>query len=252
MAVYLGSNKVGINFITEKPDDQYGFLKNSQLIKTVTYDLPLSSTNFSSLTPTTSSQNLTLPTSPYTTTAGTSVTIARIGENFDGTIINRAEHDYVIMSEGYWTYTFTQSEATMNTMIHGVKSGMCRDYQEGSYYGISSAGQLNTTSSTTSTYCTSQCLLLYRKTNGTYASTSTYGINTTNTTGSFNSSGGKDYIDLKIASVSIRAHDSYFPVAAMQYIDPTKTTLHFIFKIYEGDKSVISTIYSTAYNYLAI
>lgn len=252
MSVYLGLNKVGPSFTTEKPDDQYGFLKNSQLIKTVTYDLPLSSTNFSSLTPTTSNQNLTLPTTVYTTTAGTSIVVARVGEDYDGTIINRTNYDYVIISEGYWTYAFTQSAETMNTMIHGIKTGMCRDYQEGSYYGISSTGQLNATSSTTGTYCTNQCVTLYRKTNGTYASTSSYGITTSGTTGGFSTSNGKDYINLSVASVAIRAHASYFPVEAMQYIDPANTTLHFVFKIYQGDKSVISTIYKTAYDYIAL
>ena len=84
MAVYLGLNQVGIANLIEKPDDQYGFLKNSQLIKTVTYDLLLSNTDFSSLTISTTSQNLTLPATTYSN-AGTSITVDRVGEAYDGT-----------------------------------------------------------------------------------------------------------------------------------------------------------------------
>lgn len=252
MAVYLGSNKVGPSFTTEKPDDQYGFLKNSQLIKTVTYDLPLSSTNFSSLTISTTSQNLTLPATTYTTTPSTTITVAKSGEDYDGIIIDRANHDYVVIGEGYWTYVYTQNEATMNTMIHGIKSGMCKDSQTGWYYQINTDGTLKTTPSFTSGYCTGQCYHLYRKVNGQYATISTYGINVTGASASFSTSNNKDYIDFTLGSATVRAHASYFPVDAMNYIDPNNMTLHFIWKVYEGDKNVVSTIYKTVYNYIAL
>lgn len=251
MAVYLGLNQVGIANLIEKPDDQYGFLKNSQLIKTVTYDLLLSNTNFSSLTISTTNQGLTLPATDYSN-AGTSIIVDRIGEAYDGTIINRNEHDYVVLCKGYWTYAFTVNEATINTLIHGVKTGICRDFQAGKYNTINTAGTLNATNTFGTAYLASSAVLLYRKVNGQYATATNTGIYTTSQTASFAAASGQDYCNLLLGGLGVKASASYFPVDAMNYIDPANTTLHFIWEIYEGDKNIYSTIYQTAYNYVAL
>lgn len=249
MGIYLGSNPVGTTIMVEKPDDQYGFLKNSKLIKTVTYDLPLSDTNFSSLTLSTTAQTLTLPATDYTT-AGTNVTVDRIGADYDGTIIDQYNPNiaYVAICEGYWTYAYTATDATMDTMIHGIKTYTCRDAQPYKYHNIANDGTANTSWSTSLTYCTSCCQTLYKKVNGTYAATSSVGIYCTSQSISLSS----NYIGISLSSVQVKGSDSYFPVTAMQYIDPNNTILHFIWKIYEGEKNVANLVYQTVYNNLVL
>ena len=77
---------------------------------------------------------------------------------------------------------------------------------------------------------------------GIYGSTSPASISTTN---------GKDYMDLKHGSVYVKYNDSYFPLAALQALNPTNTIFTITWEIYEGDKSMYSHIYDTAYSLAA-
>lgn len=250
MAIYLGTNKVDMAGL--QPGNQLGYMGNSKLIAEKTFSFLLSNTNYSSLTISTTAQTLTLPATTYTTSPSTSINVFRVGEDYDGTIIEKDLHDYVCIGEGQIEYAYTQSDSVMNGLVHGIKTSTCRDYQYGKHYTISSTGELSTSKSYGGTYLTSQALLLYKKTDGTYATTSTYGIYTTSCPIISYVDAAKDYLNLQLSSISVRAHATYFPVDVMNYIDPTKTTLTFTWHIYEGDSNVFSRIYQTAYDNAAL
>lgn len=250
MAIYLGTNKVDMAGL--QPGNQLGYMGNSKLIAEKTFSFPLSNTNYSSLTISTTSQNLTLPATTYTTSPSTTINVFRIGENYDGTIIDRDLYDYVCIGEGKIEYAYTQSDSVMNGLVHGIKTGTCRDYHYGKYYTISNTGELSTSKSYGGSYVTGQAVLLYKKTDGTYAATTSYGIYSTSTPVISYVDATKDYFNLQVGSVSVRAHATYFPVDAMNYIDPTNTILTFTWHIYAGDSNVYSRIYQTAYNNAAL
>jgi len=250
MAIYLGTNKVDVTGL--QPGNQLGYMGNSKLIAEKTFSFPLSDTNYSSLTVSTTSQTLTLPATTYTTSPSTSITIFRIGEDYDGTIIDRDLYDYVCIGEGKIEYAYTQSDSVMNGLIHGIKTGICKDYQYGKNYTISNTGELNTSKSYGGSYITCQTVLLYKKTDGTYSTTTSYGVYSNNTPTISYTNASKDYFNLQVSSISVRAHASYFPVDAMNYIDPTNTILTFTWHIYAGDSNAYSRIYQTAYGNAAL
>ena len=67
MAIYLGTDKVRLS------GTNGGYGLNGRLLLTKTYSINLGQTNYSSLTPSTTSQNLTLPATTYSTSGGTYV-----------------------------------------------------------------------------------------------------------------------------------------------------------------------------------
>ena len=100
MALYLGTNKVGII----GPND--GFLINGRLLVQKDYTINLGQTNYSELTISTTSQNLTLPATTYTTTPSTTIICYRIGANYDGTIVDFNTFDYVGFVECVIEYNY--------------------------------------------------------------------------------------------------------------------------------------------------
>lgn len=250
MAIYLGTNKVDLAGL--QPGNQLGYMGNSKLIAEKTYSFNLGQTNYSSLTVSTTSQTLTLPATTYTTSPSTSINVFRVGEDYDGIIIDRELHDYVSIGEGKIEYAYTQPDNVMNSLVHGIKTSMCRDYQYGKHYTVSSTGELNTSKNYGGSYFSGQAVLLYKKTDGTYSTTTSYGIYSTSTPVIAYVDATKDYLNLQLSSISVRAHATYFPVDAMNYIDPTNTILTFTWHIYEGDSNVFSRIYQTAYGNAAL
>ena len=92
MAIYLGTNEVSF------AGPNGGFMLNGRLIATKEYEFKLSDTNYSSLTISTTAQTLTLPATTYSS-ASTSIICYRLGQDYDGTVINLYNHDYVIFFE---------------------------------------------------------------------------------------------------------------------------------------------------------
>ena len=252
MAIYLGTNKINISGL--QPGNQAGYMNNAKLLVKKEYNFPLSNTNYGDLTISTTAQTLTLPATTYTTSPATTITVFQLGEDYDGTIIDTTEHDYVLIATGEIEYKYTVNDNTINTLIHGVKTGICRDQQFGKYHPIlADTGHLNTTWTANNSYCTSQAVLLYKKVNGTYASTTSTGVYFgTGITSSISTSSGKQYMQLKLGSVSAKAHASYFPVDAMNYIDTTNTIIKCTWYVYEGDYGVYSRIYQSAYELAAL
>ena len=244
MALYLGTNKVGII----GPND--GFLINGKLLVKKDYTINLGQTNYSELTISTTSQNLTLPATTYTTTPSTTITCYRIGANYDGTIVDFNTFDYVGFVECVIEYNYGTND--VSSVIHGIRTSYTRDFQEGKYrQGInSSTGQLTTTISKNSSYITAVTPILYQKTDGTYGMTTAQGIyhnGTSNITWSTSS----NYIDLKLGTICVKANDSYCPVSSLELINPAATTVKMTWYIYEGNKSMYGNIFTRGYELAA-
>ena len=241
MALYLGTDKVDII----GPND--GFMTNGRLIAKKEYEVKLSDTNFSSLTPSTTAQALTLPATAYSS-AGTSVTCFKLGADYDGTIIDVYNHDYIVFYENVVDFVYSSS---VSGTIHGIRTVYTRDVQHGRYYGSvsSSTGELVAAlTATGSTYLTSRAVLLYQKANNQYAtSTTAYGIYVAPTPATFGAANNKGYINLNLASASVRGHASYFPVDAISKIDATNTKIKNTWYVYEGDKSMYGQIFGRAH-----
>lgn len=246
MAIYLGTNRVS------PAGTNGGFMLNGRLIATKTYDIKLSDTNFSSLTPSTTAQSLTLPATTYTTTASTTVTCHRIGEAYGGPPIDPNNHDYVVFYEAVIDLVYSSSVAGT---IHGIRSIYTRDFHHGRSHRTidSTTGQLTTALNLTGTsYITSATLLLYQKADNTYAiSTTNYGVYVSPTPAAISNTSGVYYLNLNVGGASVRAHDSYFPVEAIQAINPTNTIIKSTWYIYEGDKSMYGQIYDRGYQLVA-
>lgn len=238
MGIYLGTNEVSL-----AGTNGNGFMVNGRPIATKTYTLKLSDTNFASITASTATTTLTLPATSYTTTASTTITCFKLGPDGDGTPIDLVAHDYVVFFEAVTNYNYS---TTVAGTIHGIKSVFTRDAQGGRYHSsvIANTGALNTTTATYSnTYTTNTSKLLYQKADNTYAVYSTnYGFYCNPTPVQFGRTNNRSYIELRLASVCIRGNDSYFPVTAINALNPTNTTMTCTWYVYEGDKSIVGQV----------
>lgn len=242
MAIYLGTNQVGVN-TNFNPN---GYLKNGRLLTTKTYSFNLGQTNFSSITPTTSTQNLTLPATDYSS-AGTSITCIRVGQTYDGTIIDRTAHDYYIFRQYIINYNYGNNN--VSGTIHPIRGAGGYDYIYGHYCsGVdSSTGIATDTYSYSSTTTTSITPMLYQKADNTYAITTSQGIYGGASAASYTNDSNGAYFNLSFSSFYVKYNNSYCPLAALQAINPSNTIVTITWYIYEGDESLYSKIY-TAYD----
>lgn len=246
MAIYLGTNKVSL----AGPHETY--LMNGHLLTKKSYNFNLSQTNYSSLTISTTAQSLTLPTTTYTTTAGTTMTCFRLGEDYDGTGIDRNNHDYVIFME--CVINFNYGSNNMNSKIRGIRSSYARDYQEGKYRNsiISTTGELNTTYTKNYSNITSCTPFLYQKADNTFALTTSQGIyHSGSTIASFGTTNNKTYLNLNCGAFSVKGNDTYCPVSTLNLINPAQTQIQVTWYVYEGDRSMYTNIYDRAYELVA-
>ena len=247
MAIYLGENEVQYTGLAG------GYMVNGKLLTSKTYTFNLGQTNYGSLTPSTTAQNLTLPATTYTASPAATIVCFRLGENYDGTIINRDEHDYVVFSQV--KIDFNYGTNNVNSTIHGVRFAYARDNQEGKYRaGINaSTGNLTSTYTKNAGNVTTSSILLYQKADNTYAfraaAVGIFGA----PDATFNSGGtpAKDYIDLRCTAFKVQGNATYFPVEALTALNPANTTITVTWQVYEGDKSSYSNIINTAYELAA-
>ena len=221
MAIYLGTDKIS------NAGTNGGYMINGRLLTTKTYTFNLGQTNYSSLTPTTSAQALTLPATTYTANPSASVTCLRVGENYDGTIIDRNNHDYVIFC--YLTIDYDYGSNNVASTIHGIRSGYARDFQAGKYRNSvnSSTGILTNTYNKSYSYISSTTVLLYQKANDTYAinggANGIYGTCSVSTAS--DGTPAKEYFNLICGSFNVKANASYCPVEALSAINPAGTII---------------------------
>lgn len=245
MALYLGTNEVGL------AGPFGGYMINGRLIAEKTYSFNLGQTNYSSLTPTTTAQALTLPATTYTINASTSVQVIRIGQDFDGTIIDRNTHDYVVFC--YVVINYNYGNNNVSSAPHIIRSVYGRDFQGGKYRNTinSSNGQLNDTYTKGSSYITSATSFLYQKADGTYAiTTGTQGIYG-QASASVTTAGGHDYFYIQASGFSVKANDSYCPVDSLTAINPANTIITISCEVYEGDRSSYTNIYDKIFQLAA-
>jgi hypothetical protein len=247
MALYLGNNQISL------AGTNGGFGLNGHLLLTKTYSINLGQTNYSSLTPSTTSQNLTLPATTYSTSGGTTITCFRIGESYDGTKIDFNGHDYVGFAECVTEYNYGANNVFGT--IHPIRHCQVRDYQEGRYDSAlnTSTGSLSTSGnpSQSSSYISGPSVLLYQKADNTYTFyASGTGIYHSGTS-AFSWSTSSNYIDLKLGTIAVVANASYAPVAALTAVNPANTTVTITWYLYECDKAAYGYEYSRAYELAA-
>lgn len=242
MAIYLGTNQVGVN-TNIGPSGQLAFMKNGNLLTTKTYSFKLSDTNYSSITPSTTSQTLTLPATTYTTNGGTSIICHKIGQSYDGTIIKyTSDLDtkfYMIFMQESHDYAYTVGDSTLNTIPYGIKTNFYYinvPYRYSTSYPITSYG----TSSSSSIYTNGT---LYKENNA-YKSSSGIGIYVNS---SSQISIQSNYIDLKISSLTVRADTSKFAVDALNYLNPSNITFNITWKVYQCEDNPYLYIYKRLY-----
>lgn len=236
MAIYLGENKIS------PAGTNGGFMLNYKLIATKTYSFNLGQTNFSSITPTTSTQSLTLPATDYSS-AGTSITCARVGKDYDGTVIDRTAHDYYIFRQHIMNYNYGSNN--VSGTIHPIRGTGGYNYFYGHYRdGIDSSTGITTDRYTYSGSVASVMPMLYQKANNTYAITTSQGIYGGNTPIDYVSNTAGDYLNLNFSYFYVKYNNSYCPLAALQAINPANTIITITWEIYEGDVSEFSKVYS--------
>ena len=219
MAIYLGTNK-----ISNARKTNGGYMINGRLLTTKTYTFNLGQTNYSSLTPTTTAQALTLPATTYTTSPSTSITCLRVGENYDGTIIDRNNHDYTIFC--YLIIDYNYGSNNVASTIHGIRSAYARDFQAGKYRSMadSSTGILISSYSKSSGSMNGVNCLLCQDANNTYGMVGSFGIyGTCYASAAVGGTPVKDYFNLTCSAFKVRASTAYCPVEALNAINPAGT-----------------------------
>ena len=246
MAIYLGTNKVQWTGFNE-------LLTNGHFLTKKTYSFNLGQTNFSSLTPSTSSQNLTLPATTYTTSPSTSIACIKIGKDFDGTILNFYAHDYVVLGEIKIDYNYGTNN--VNSTIHGIRSARTSYWQSYKYRTFATATGALVNAYNTSNASSSQNVVLTQKANNTYTyTTGSYGVAgnggvVASSTGT--ATGNDGSLSLGCSGFTIRGHATYFPVETFALLNPASTIIEVTWYVYEGDKSFSTTYIDRAYELAA-
>lgn len=191
-------------------------------------------------TPTTSAQNLTWTTS-LTTTANANATIDRIGKGYHGVTetLDFGTYNYIFFEDCYVHYEYTSPEASLGK-VHTTYDGFTYVSFWGARPRVASGGAIvRPTTTTYGTYgaCTASASLIgYRTAAGTFqlANNSTYGIGVAGIAPSMNSTSSvkPSYFNVRTPTVSIRAHNTYMPVASYDYLDMDATTVHFRTRVY--------------------
>lgn len=191
------------------------------------------------ITPTTAAQNLTWVTS-YTETANANATIDRIGKGYHSVTetLNFGVYNYVIMEDAFVHYEYTSPEASLGK-VHTICDGFTTIYHWGARPRIASGAIVRPSATTYGTYgsCAySAALIVYRTAAGTLqlANNATYGVGAAAIAPSMNSTSSvkPSYFNVRTPTFSIRAHNTYMPVASYSSLDWEKTTVSFRCRIY--------------------
>lgn len=191
------------------------------------------------LTPTTTAKNLTWVTS-ITTTANANATIDRIGKGYHGVTetLDFGTYNYVLFEDCFVHYEYTSPEASLGK-VHTIYDGFTSVYHYGARPRVASGAIVRPDATHYGTYgsCVySAALIGYRTAAGTFqlASNATYGVGVANVAPSPNSTSSvkPDYFNVRTPTVSIRAHNTYMPVASYSSLDMDETTVHFRTRVY--------------------
>lgn len=191
------------------------------------------------LTPSTSAQNLTWTTS-ITTTANANATIDCIGKGYHGetSTLDFSTYNYILFEDCYVHYEYTSPEASLGK-VHTIYDGFTSVYHYGARPRVASGAIVRPDATHYGTYgsCVlSASLIGYRTAAGTYqlANNATYGVGVANIAPSPQSTSSvkPTYFNIRTPTVSIRAHNTYMPVASYSSLDMDATTVHFRTRVY--------------------
>lgn len=190
-------------------------------------------------TPTTTAKNLTWTTS-ITTTANANATIDRIGKGYHGVTetLDFGTYNYVFFEDCYVHYEYTSPEASLGK-VHTIYDGFTYVSYWGARPRLSGSTIVRPSATTYGTYgacAATSSFIGYRTAVGTFqlANNSTYGVGVAGVAPSMNttSSVKPSYFNVRTPTVSIRAHNTYMPVASYSYLDMDETTVHFRCRVY--------------------
>lgn len=210
-----------------------------ELMGDVQWSAAISSAANWPLTPTTSAQNLTWTTS-ITTTASANATIDRIGKGYHGVTatLDFGTYNYIFFEDCFVHYEYTSPEASLGK-VHTIYDGFTYVYFWGARPRIASGAIVRPSATTYGTYgaCTASASLIgYRTAAGTFqlANNSTYGVGVAGIAPSMNSTSSvkPSYFNVRTPTVSIRAHNTYMPVASYSSLDMDKTKVYFRTRVY--------------------
>lgn len=210
-----------------------------ELMGDVQWSAAISSATNWPFTPTTTAKNLTWTTS-ITTTANANATIDRIGKGYHGETetLDFGTYNYVFFEDCYVHYEYTSPEASLGK-VHTIYDGFTSFYFWGARPRIASGAIVRPSATNYGTYgaCTvSASLIGYRTAAGTLqlANNSTYGVGVAGIAPSMNSTSSvkPSYFNVRTPTVSIRAHNTYMPVASYSSLDMDKTKVHFRTRVY--------------------
>lgn len=190
-------------------------------------------------TPTTTAKNLTWTTS-ITTTANANATIDRIGKGYHGVTetLDFGTYNYIFFEDCYVHYEYTSPEASLGK-VHTISDGFTTVHYWGARPRIASGAIVRPDATHYGTYAScaaSSSLILYRTAAGTLqlANNATYGVGVAGIAPSMNSTSSvkPSYFNVRTPTVSIRAHNTYMPVASYDSLDMDATTVHFRTRVY--------------------
>lgn len=210
-----------------------------ELMGDVEWSAAISSASNWPRTPTTSAQNLTWVTS-YTATANANATIDRIGKGYHGetATLDFGVYNYVHFEDCFVHYEYTSPEASLGK-VHTIYDGFTSVYHWGARARIANGAIVRPTATTYGTYgsCVfSASLIGYRTAAGTFqlANNSTYAVGVAGIAPSMNSTSSvkPSYFNVRTPTVSIRAHNTYMPVASYNELNWDKTKVYFRCRVY--------------------
>ena len=190
------------------------------------------------ITPSGTAQSLTWTTT-YTATANANATFDRYGNGYhSGTALNYGAYNYIWLCSGMVHLAYTVDEATMgmyHVIANAFETVMCYGSRprvaSGSivYPGTSSYGTYGNTSTAT--------LITYYRTDSNVialANNATYGVSLAAIAPQQQSTSSvkPTYVNFRYPTVGIRAHDSYMPIAAYNYVDWAKTKVEYRARLY--------------------
>lgn len=210
-----------------------------ELMGDVQWSAAISSATNWPFTPTTTAKNL-LWTTSITTTANANATIDRIGKGYHGVTetLDFGTYNYVIFEDCYVHYEYTSPEASLGK-VHTIYDGFTSVYHWGARPRVDSGAIVRPDATHYGTYgaCTASASLIgYRTAAGTFqlANNSTYGVGVAGIAPSMNSTTSvkPSYFNVRTPTVSIRAHNTYMPVASYSSLDMDKTKVYFRTRVY--------------------
>lgn len=220
--------------------------QDAELLHEATYEVALEDmTNWGSLTPSTSQQNLKYPATAYSTSGGNTVAYGRYGRNYGTSdYLSLTDYSYWVVNEAFSHIEYTVDEASLG-IRHNLRNCSIVIYQCGAAASISSGAVVYPTDNTTKNLSSVTFSLIRgveRMANGQLNTMSTYGAYISSygsVTNGSSSSGGNtfiSYFSFTTPSYYLREHATYFPSSLWQYVDASASGVKCRARVYRAKR----------------